>query len=256
MQRVPARAPAGRRLAHARATTTAQSLDRLLDEHLDGRHNHEKTALDALEPRNLAPDLPPRPEAASSRWQLNRLRCMTPAEIGAPRAARRAGARRAAGAWSACARCPSRDLAFVPSAWIHRTSARRPRAVRRGRRAHRRGLARRVRAARTSTSARRRAGTAIPRPASRRRSPSASCSTTATPTSSATQVSVGAEPPPAPGDARAGLCSHPARRNTSTRCGSTSTAGSSPARTAWAPNWSSSLEAALRLDQLVARRGS
>ncbi|HZM37375.1 MAG TPA: alginate lyase family protein [Burkholderiales bacterium] len=73
--------------------------------------------MDALEPRNLAPDVPPRLKR-KLRWTLNRLRCMSAAEV-AHRAARalQARAERAGllGAWEV----PPASVEAAPAKWLH-----------------------------------------------------------------------------------------------------------------------------------------
>ena len=71
--------------------------------------------MDASEPRNLAPDLSPR--LKQLRWRLNRLRCMTPAEI-AYRALRAIQARAERSGIALEREAPAPDLAAQPNAWI------------------------------------------------------------------------------------------------------------------------------------------
>ena len=145
--------------------------------------------------------------------------------------------------------CPTPDLARARRAPGSTRDARVDAApLRRRGRAHRRGPPRRLRPATTSSSATRRAGTAIRKtgieaplgfgkqldyrdPRLRGR----------------LQVPVGAQPPPAPGDPGAGLARSPATRATSTRCARTWRAGSTRARIRMGANWASALEAGLRL---------
>jgi hypothetical protein len=75
--------------------------------------------LDASEPRNLAPDLSPR--LKQLRWRLNRLRCMTPAEI-AYRALRAVQARAERSGIALEREAPAPDLAPQPHAWIQRNA--------------------------------------------------------------------------------------------------------------------------------------
>jgi hypothetical protein len=73
--------------------------------------------LDALEPRNLAPDLPPRLKQ-KLRWQWNRLRCMTPLEVG-HRVARLVQARAESRGLIGVREVPKAYVDFVPQPWIH-----------------------------------------------------------------------------------------------------------------------------------------
>ena len=143
---------------------------------------------------------------------------MTPAEIGHRVRARAAQAQAERWGFVRCTRRPRRTSRRPSQPWI--ASPMRDRHARRYVAAAERivaGQLRRLRAARTSSSARRRAGTAIPRPASRRRSPSASTLDYRDPDARRRlQVPVGAQPPPAPRHARAGLGAH-GERATSTR---------------------------------------
>jgi hypothetical protein len=77
--------------------------------------------LDALEPRNLAPDLPPRLKQ-KLRWQWNRLRCMTPLEVG-HRVLRLAQARAERSGWLGVRDIPKAYVDFVPAPWLHASPA-------------------------------------------------------------------------------------------------------------------------------------
>jgi hypothetical protein len=77
--------------------------------------------VDASEPRNLAPGLSP----ALSRklaWRLNRLRCMTPAEV-ANRVLRLLQARAERSGLLAARSVPEPDLGVLPNAWIRADGA-------------------------------------------------------------------------------------------------------------------------------------
>ena len=73
--------------------------------------------MDALEPRNLAPDLPPRLKQ-KLRWQWNRLRCMTPLEVG-HRVARLVQARAESRGLIGVREVPTAYVDFAPQPWIH-----------------------------------------------------------------------------------------------------------------------------------------
>ena len=74
--------------------------------------------MDALEPRNLAPDLPPRLKQ-KLRWQWNRLRCMTPLEVG-HRVLRLVQARAERSGLIGAREVPRAYVDFAPAPWIHR----------------------------------------------------------------------------------------------------------------------------------------
>jgi len=77
--------------------------------------------LDAAQPRNLAPQLRERLKA-KLRWRLNRLRCMTPAEI-AWRVLRLAQARAERAGWIGAAGVPRPDLSRASAPWIQAPAA-------------------------------------------------------------------------------------------------------------------------------------
>jgi hypothetical protein len=74
--------------------------------------------LDATEPRNLAPDVPPRLKR-TLRWRLNRLRCMTPVEM-AHRTLRLMQARAESSGLLRAPAMPAPDLAVTAKPWVHR----------------------------------------------------------------------------------------------------------------------------------------
>jgi hypothetical protein len=74
--------------------------------------------VDATEPRNLAPDVPPRLKK-TLRWRLNRLRCMTPVEV-AHRALRAMLARAERAGMVRAPTVPAPDLTMSGKAWVHR----------------------------------------------------------------------------------------------------------------------------------------
>ena len=74
--------------------------------------------MDATEPRNLAPDVPPR-LTKTLRWRLNRLRCMTPLEV-AHRALRAMLARAERSGLLRAPAVPAPDLAVTAKPWVHR----------------------------------------------------------------------------------------------------------------------------------------
>src|SRR5213076_3058155 len=77
--RARGRSPARRGLPHARLLRRRGA--RPPDRRAPRRQAQSRsTAVDATEPRNLAPDVPPRLKK-TLRWRLNRLRCMTPVEL-------------------------------------------------------------------------------------------------------------------------------------------------------------------------------
>ena len=74
--------------------------------------------MDATEPRNLAPDVPPKLKR-TLRWRLNRLRCMTPVEL-AHRALRLAQARAESSGLLRAPAVPAPDLSVAGKPWIQR----------------------------------------------------------------------------------------------------------------------------------------
>ena len=249
--RLPARPPARGGLAARGSTTTAPCSTAWSTSTCEGRHNHEKTPLDAPEPRNLAPDLPPRLKQ-KLRWQWNRLRCMTPAEIG-HRVARLVQARAERSGLIGVREVPRAYVDFVPHPWIHCSPG--------------------IDAAPYVAAADRIAegwldvfalrDVDLGSPPRWNRDPKTGIEAPlafgklldyrdARP-GGRHQVPVGAQPPPAPGHARAGLCADAAKRSTSKCCASTSTAGSSPAPTAWARTGRARSRRRLRLANWSAR---
>src|SRR5258706_6774129 len=79
-----------------------------------------RAALDASEPRNLAPDLLGKRVALSPKlaWRLNRLRRMSPAEI-AYRVLRAVQARAERSRFSSSREVPEPDLGYRAAPWIH-----------------------------------------------------------------------------------------------------------------------------------------
>ena len=73
--------------------------------------------MDASEPGNLAPRFPPR-LSRKLAWKLNRLRCMTPAEV-ASRVARELQARAERSGWLARAAVPQPRLDSPGNPWLH-----------------------------------------------------------------------------------------------------------------------------------------
>jgi hypothetical protein len=82
--------------------------------------------VDASEPRNLAPGLPPG-LSRKLAWKLNRLRCMTPAEV-ANRVVRLVQARAEGAGLLAARGVPEPDLAGVANAWVLRDGNIKPEA--------------------------------------------------------------------------------------------------------------------------------
>jgi Heparinase II/III-like protein/Heparinase II/III N-terminus len=74
--------------------------------------------VDATEPRNLAPDVPPRLKK-TLRWRLNRLRCMTPVEV-AHRAFRALQARAERTGILKAPAVPAPDLSLAAKPWVAR----------------------------------------------------------------------------------------------------------------------------------------
>jgi Heparinase II/III-like protein/Heparinase II/III N-terminus len=74
--------------------------------------------VDATEPRNLAPDVPPRLKK-TLRWRLNRLRRMTPVEV-AHRALRAMVTRAERAGLVPAPAVPAPDLAITAQPWVHR----------------------------------------------------------------------------------------------------------------------------------------
>jgi hypothetical protein len=74
--------------------------------------------VDATEPRNLAPDVPPRLKK-TLRWRLNRLRRMTPVEV-AHRALRAMVTRAERAGLVPAPAVPAPDLTVGGNAWVHR----------------------------------------------------------------------------------------------------------------------------------------
>jgi hypothetical protein len=73
--------------------------------------------VDAFEPRDLAPGLPPG-LSRKLAWRLNRLRCMTPAEV-ASRVLRLLQARAERSGWFGAQTVPEPDLAASSNNWLH-----------------------------------------------------------------------------------------------------------------------------------------
>ena len=73
--------------------------------------------MDAFEPGDLAPGLAPR-LSRKLAWRLNRLRCMTPAEV-ASRVLRLLQARAERSGWLAAQTVPEADLAAFSNRWLH-----------------------------------------------------------------------------------------------------------------------------------------
>src|SRR5581483_10004048 len=76
-----------------------------------------RTAVDATEPGNLAPDVPPRLKK-TLRWRLNRLRCMTPLEL-AHRTLRAMLARAEGKGLLGSPAMSAPDLGTSGKAWVH-----------------------------------------------------------------------------------------------------------------------------------------
>ena len=77
--------------------------------------------MDASEPRNLVPDVPPKLKR-TLRWRLNRLRCMTPVEM-AHRALRAVQARAERSGVVGEPVMPRADSSHAPKNWVHADAA-------------------------------------------------------------------------------------------------------------------------------------